>query len=100
MRGSAGMIWLIVVAAGIGLLAGFFALRVPFLVLASIVTVAAGVALTPAGWWPLWGAVTVVAILCALQLAYLMGYLVACAVAQLRAAAEQRSERLDAGYGG
>ena len=97
------MILPIVVAAGIGLLAGVLVVRVPFLVLASIVTVVAGAALTPAGWWPLWGVAYVVAMLCALQFAYLAGYMVACALSRLRVEAEQKvsvSEHLNTSYAG
>lgn len=92
------MIWAVVVAAGIGLLAGAVLLRVPFLVLASVVTVAAGAALTPAGWWPFWGVAYVTAMLCSLQFAYLAGYLVACAVSRLKGEGEDSasvSERLN-----
>ncbi len=97
------MIWPSVAAAGIGLLAGLLIVRVPFLVLASILTVVAGSVLTPASWWPLWGIANVVAMLCALQVAYLAGYLVACALSRLRGGAEQKasvSERLNASYAG
>ena len=97
------MISAIVVTAGIGLLAGLLTVRVPFLVLASIVTVVAGAVLTPAGWWPLWGVAYVVALLCALQFSYLVGYLLACALSRLRGGAEQKasvSERLNASYAG
>ena len=85
------MISAIVVTAGIGLLAGLLLVRVPFLVLASIVTVAAGAALMPAGWWPLWGVAYVAALLCALQFSYFGGYLVACAFSRLRAGAEEKA---------
>jgi hypothetical protein len=97
------MICSILVPAGIGLLAGVFVVRVPFLVLASIVTVVTGVVLTPAGWWPLGGLAYVVAMLCALQFAYLAGYLVACALSRLRAGDEQKAsvrERLNASFTG
>jgi predicted cation transporter len=94
------MVWAIGVVAGIGLLAGLVSLRVTFVVLASFLAVVAGAALTPAGSWPLWGIVNILAMLFALQFAYLAGYLVVCAFSRIRGEAKQEetpvSERLNA----
>jgi hypothetical protein len=98
------MIWAIGAVAGIGLLAGLLNVRVALVALASFLAVVAGAALTPAGSWPWWGILNIVAMLTALQVAYLAGYGVVCAFSRTRGETEQEeasaSERLNASFPG
>jgi hypothetical protein len=97
------MIWAIGVAAGVGLLAGLLGLRVTFVALLSLLAVMACAVLMPAGWWPVWGFLSIMAVLFSLQGAYLAGYAIVCALARARGETADKqavSERLNASLGG
>ena len=73
------MIWAVIIAGGAGLLLGLL-LKVPAVLAASVVAVAAGMALTTLTSWPLLDTVIYCgALLVILQVGYLVGGALACA---------------------
>ncbi len=73
------MIWAVIIAGGTGLLLGLL-LKVPAVLAASVVAVAAGMALTTLTSWPLLDTFMYCgALLATLQVGYLVGGALACA---------------------
>ena len=85
------LFWAIVVPASAGLLIGFF-FRVPSLLAASAITALAAVAVTPASsGWLLAVLANGLGMVLALQVGYLAGLFVACALSRVKDQEDRRS---------